>query len=34
MSFPVLQRFWVLETVARIPYFSAISLLHFYGGRP
>jgi hypothetical protein len=26
------QRFWVLETVARIPYFSAISLLHLYGG--
>lgn len=25
-----LQRFWVLETVARIPYFSAISLLHLY----
>ncbi|KIZ00464.1 Alternative oxidase 4, chloroplastic/chromoplastic [Monoraphidium neglectum] len=25
-----IQRFWVLETVARIPYFSAISLLHFY----
>jgi len=26
-----IQRFWVLETVARIPYFSAISLLHLYG---
>lgn len=25
-----IQRFWVLETVARIPYFSAISLLHLY----
>lgn len=25
-----LQRFWFLETVARIPYFSYISLLHLY----
>jgi hypothetical protein len=24
------QRFWVLETVARIPYFSYISMLHLY----
>ena len=26
----MLQRFWVLETVARIPYFSYISMLHLY----
>lgn len=25
-----IQRFWVLETVARIPYFSYISMLHLY----
>jgi hypothetical protein len=24
------QRFWALETVARIPYFSFISMLHLY----
>lgn len=24
------QKFWVLETVARIPYFSYISILHLY----
>ncbi len=25
-----IQRFWVLETVARIPYFAYISILHLY----
>ena len=25
-----LQKFWVLETVARIPYFAYISILHLY----
>ena len=25
-----LQRFWFLETVARMPYFSYISMLHLY----
>lgn len=25
-----IQRFWVLETVARIPYFAFISILHLY----
>jgi hypothetical protein len=25
-----IQRFWVLETVARIPYFAYISILHMY----
>ena len=25
-----ISRFWLLETVARMPYFSYISLLHFY----
>ncbi len=24
------QKFWVLETVARIPYFAYISILHLY----
>jgi hypothetical protein len=24
------QRFWFLETVARMPYFSYISMLHLY----
>ncbi len=24
------QKFWVLETVARIPYFACISILHLY----
>lgn len=27
---PYLQKFWVLETVARIPYFAYISILHLY----
>ena len=27
---PELQRFWFLETVARMPYFSYISMLHLY----
>ena len=26
----ITQRFWVLETVARMPYFSYISILHLY----
>ena len=26
----LLFRFWVLETVARIPYFAYISMLHLY----
>ncbi len=25
-----IQRFWFLETVARMPYFSYISMLHLY----
>lgn len=25
-----IQKFWVLETVARIPYFAYISILHLY----
>jgi ubiquinol oxidase len=25
-----LQKFWVLEVVARLPYMSAISVLHLY----
>lgn len=25
-----IQRFWLLETVARMPYFSYLSMLHFY----
>jgi ubiquinol oxidase len=25
-----LQRFWFLETVARMPYFSYITMLHLY----
>lgn len=25
-----IARFWFLETVARMPYFSYISMLHFY----
>lgn len=25
-----IQRFWFLETIARIPYFSYVSMLHFY----
>ncbi len=28
--FAVSVRFWVLETVARIPYFAFISMLHLY----
>lgn len=27
---PSLQRFWFLETVARMPYFAYISMLHLY----
>jgi len=27
---PRAQKFWVLETVARIPYFACISILHLY----
>jgi ubiquinol oxidase len=23
-------RFWVLETIARVPYFAYLSVLHFY----
>ena len=25
-----IQRFWVLESVARVPYFAYISMLHLY----
>jgi ubiquinol oxidase len=25
-----IQRFWLLETVARMPYFSYLSMLHLY----
>ena len=25
-----IQRFWFLETIARIPYFSYVSMLHLY----
>lgn len=27
---PTCCRFWVLETVARVPYFAFISVLHLY----
>jgi len=30
LSFRPLQRFWFLETVARMPYFSYITMLHLY----
>ena len=29
-----LARFWFLETVARMPYFSYVSMLHLYGTSP